>query len=151
MNSDQCLINRQVALVGEKAPLRRGTIVGPVTPHPTLGDVVLVAWDDGISQKLTPRSLLTSEEADDKEAAYWHQKFQDRKPTTQTRPNVPAVILDAKIEQAIQDKLDKASKLILEADKLAKKAGATLPELPNVVSYMLGTLYGVGWIVSGKN
>ena len=70
MEARECLINMPVALVGKKKlPLQWGRIISPVAEHAQLGQVVSVEWDHGPIQAVTPRSLLSTDQALQEEAA----------------------------------------------------------------------------------
>jgi hypothetical protein len=116
MEAKECTLKRRVALAGNTSPLQKGTIVGPVTPHPTAGEVVIVEWDNGQIQKVTLRSILTTEDAAVKEAEL----------------EAAAAKLEdefSEVEKKIKEKMTKAGKLIAEAAKLAESVGQELPDM----------------------
>jgi hypothetical protein len=134
MEAKDCTLKRHVALAGQKAPLQRGYIAGPVSLHPTAGEVVIVEWDNGQIQKVTLRSLLTTEEAMAKEveleaaAQKLEEEFSD-------------------VEKKIKEKLAKAGKLISEAAKLAESVGQELPEM-GVTGVLESAMDRAGWRTS---
>jgi len=116
MKASQLKLKTIVALTGKTAPLKRGVIVGPVSTHPSLGEVVVVEWYDNNIQKITTRSLLTEYEAD---------QFDEK-----------TLAAEAKLEEewnAVEDqvrgKVNAAAKLISEAAKIATDSGHNLSEM----------------------
>lgn len=134
MEAKDCTLKRHVALAGQKAPLPRGHIAGPVSVHPTAGEVVIVEWDNGQIQKVTLRSLLTTEEAMAKEVEL----------------NAAAQKLEeefSEVELKIKEKMVKAGKLISEAAKLAESVGQELPEM-GVTGALQSAMDRAGWRTS---
>lgn len=134
MEAKDCTLKRFVALAGQKSPLQRGHIVGPVSLHPTAGEVVIVEWDNGQIQKVTLRSILSNEEAMVREtelhaaAAKLEEEFSD-------------------VEKKIKEKMVKAGKLISEAAKLAETVGQELPEM-GVTGPLEAAMDRAGWRTS---
>lgn len=127
MNSKDCYLNRRVALLGNKAPLQKGSIVGSVTIHPTLGEVVPVQWDNGNLQNITLRSLLNETETSLKEA--------DLAPASAATGGRKATATDKKVRA----KLDQAHDLLEEACNLS---GVELPVLANELMLAMRLLEG---------
>ena len=136
MESKDCTMNRDVALAGGKVPLRRGTIVGPVSSHAQLGEVVVVEWkDSGQLQKVTPRSLLTESEAMAKEEEW----------------QVAAIQLEKdfdKVTKKVKAKMEEVASLVDEAAKLAKAGGHDLYDMYEAVRPLLRAMDRAGWSTS---
>lgn len=135
MKTEQCIMDTRVFLTGTTLPLQSGKIAGPVTQHPSAGEVVVVEWSSGLMQKVTIRSLLTEPEADVKtsqmaeEAFSLEQEWQQKAST-------------------IGDKMKIAAKLIKEADQLAHKSGHELMYLYDEVHPLMKALSDAGWSTS---
>jgi hypothetical protein len=113
LKNTDCTLGIVVALDQKTLPLQRGHIAGPVTTHPSAGEVVVVEWKNGTLQKVTLRSLILEEEANRIEAEL--QLAKDK--------------LEAEFEKTAEEvgkKLIAAAKLVREAAVIADKAGSDL-------------------------
>lgn len=135
MQAKDCVLNRRVALTGSKYPLQKGTIAGPVSQHPTAGEVVVVEWDNGQIQKVTLRSLLDDDESTIKEMELENEQLRLEEEWNET-------------EKKIKDKISKASKLILDASKLAEESGKTLADMYSIQHELERAMDSAGWNTS---
>jgi molybdopterin converting factor small subunit len=132
---EQCVIGTIVFLNGKSLPLRRGTIVGLVTPHPTPGDIVIVEYDDGRIDKTAIKSLLSEVDG----------------LAEQTRLEEVGRKLEeefAKVEAECTAKLNEAAELIREAGKLADDKGVDLQEMYDATRGIERAMDAAGWRTS---
>lgn len=131
MKASQCTMKSVVALTGKTAPLKRGIIAGPVTNHPSLGEVVVVEWYDGGLQKITTRSLITEYEADQLDAKMFAaaKKLEDEWNA---------------LEDQVRGKVNEAAKLLSAAAKIATAGGHSLSEL-DVNDNLIDAIFEGGW------
>lgn len=117
LKNTDCVMGTAVALNERVLPLKRGHVAGPVTTHPTAGEVVIVEWPANWGantlQKVTLRSLLNEEDATKLEAEL--QIEADAAKAKQDK-------LEAEFQQTAKEvskKMKAAAKLIREASDLA--------------------------------
>lgn len=117
LKNTDCTMGTVVGLDTKTLPVRLGTIAGPVTTHPTAGEVVIVEWASewGAAQlqKVTLRSLITGEEAN---------KLQVELQAAKTKLEAEFQL----VAKEVAKKLTAAAKLIEEAGVVATKAGRDL-------------------------
>jgi len=145
MKSAECTLKRIVALSGNKVPLKRGSIVGPVSTHPKLGDVVEVEWDFGGIQKITPRSLITKREADALEEKLYAEEYVKQMASQEQWTEV---------ERQVHDKMLHAAELINEAAALVsenKADNSAITEMYESCAPLMNALHNAGWDTSSLN
>jgi hypothetical protein len=134
MKASQCTLKSVVALSGKVSPLKRGIIVGPVSTHPSLGEVVIVEWYDNNIQKITTRSLLTEYEAD---------QFDEKTLAAEAKLESEWSAVEAKVRA----KVDAAAKLIGEAGKMANEVDRVLAGM-DIGSSLENAMKSAGWNTS---
>lgn len=147
LKNTDCTIGAKVALDQRSLPMKRGVVAGPVTTHPTAGEVVIVEWpaDWGAAtlQKVTLRSLITDEEAD---------KIQVELQVEADKLKAAKQKLEAEFEETskkVSKKIRDAAKLIREASSLADKHGKDLQHDFRYVAGVLEDAMGdSGWSTS---
>lgn len=136
MKAEQCSLDVPVALTGNTLPLQRGKIAGPVTQHPSAGEVVVVEWGNGLIQKVTVRSLLSEEEAETKEA----ELTAEQEKIEQEFDNM---------RQSVRQKMTDAAKLLDEAAAICNKHGSDLVnDMYDEVRPLLRAMDRAGWSTS---
>jgi hypothetical protein len=118
MKSSEAYIGARVALFTPKnlmkLPLTKGNISGPVSTVAGK-EVVVVEWDSGNTQNVTLRSLMSEADfaLDESRLLAEQARLLEKFDTVRT---------------SVADKLNKAAKLILEANSLAMSASGSLVE-----------------------
>lgn len=147
LKNTDCTMGAKVALDQRLLPMKRGVVAGPVTTHPTAGEVVIVEWpaDWGANtlQKVTLRSLITDAEANKVEAEL--QVEADKLKAKQDKLNAEFEATSKEIAK----KLKAAAKSITEAGNLADKAGKDLTtDFYDATRELERAMDGAGWSTS---
>ena len=134
LKPEQAIIGAVVYAVGNKGPLAKGKIAGPLD-NTHGNNLVIVEWDNGQLDKRQIKSLLSeldgaieSKRLLDK-AAKLEQEF-------------------AEVEKACKDKLQKAAKLVREAAKLASDKDIDLQEMSEATGDLEYAMEEAGWRTS---
>lgn len=157
MNSEDCRFGDRVALAGNKLPFQKGAIDGPVSMHPTLGEVVVVKWDNGNAQRVSLRSLVDEGEVLVKEAQLRAEAtakeaaLKAAKTAKEAAAKAEQERLEAEwseVEKKVAVKMKIAAKAIREAAALASAAQINLHEMYDATSDLENAMSSAGWSTS---
>jgi hypothetical protein len=122
MKVSECTLKTRVALVTmgnnryDTTSAKYGHIAGLVSLHASVGDVVIVEWDNGHIDKVAVKSLVLETKAKEEIAAREVEKQKLEEDFEKVRLQVDAKILVASLAVAEASKIARAAKLDLQDD-----------------------------------